>query len=486
MKNRSKINVITGLAYQVINTGLGFVLPYLFIVNLGSEANGLLNSCGQIFACLSLLEAGVGAATVQALYKPVHDGNQDGINGILSATNAYYKKTGFIYTVCVLILCIVYPFLFDSQLTATTIRAVIFLQGAGAVVNYYFQAKYMCLLQAEGKNYIHNCLLLAESFARNIGKIVAISLGFGLIVVQAIHFLTLTFEVFFVTLYIRKKYCALNLSVTPNYTAIEQKDSVMIQSIAWMVFNHTDILVLTVFSRNLTLVSIYSVYVLVFEAVQNLTNTLRNSFQYKIGNLAQKSIEGLTGYYRKYSQIITSISCCFLMIAYWLCDPFVKLYTAKADDANYMLAMLPEMFVIYKVLYTNRAMIRQIIEAAGHFRKTEGIAIKEALINLIVSIALVPKLNIYGVLIGTIVSLVYSIAAYTVYTGNAVLNGQARFLFWVLLLNFVPIILSMIVHHFFPIEATSYMSFIYISVLVFFIAFAIYAIVYLLGIKLEK
>lgn len=49
----------------------------------------------------------------------------------------------------------------------------------------------------------------------------------------------------------------------------------------------------------------------------------------------------------------------------------------------------------------------QIINFAGHFKQTQVRSVIESTINLSVSIVLVYKIGIYGVLIGTIVALLY-------------------------------------------------------------------------------
>lgn len=67
---RSILNLSFGLGSQLITIILGFFIPRLIMVNYGSEANGLIASIVQIISYLALLEAGVGAASIQALYKP--------------------------------------------------------------------------------------------------------------------------------------------------------------------------------------------------------------------------------------------------------------------------------------------------------------------------------------------------------------------------------------------------------------------------------
>lgn len=64
-------NIIFGFLGQIITLALGIIIPKLFITNLGSAANGLLSSVGQVLSYLTILEAGLGGASIQALYKPI-------------------------------------------------------------------------------------------------------------------------------------------------------------------------------------------------------------------------------------------------------------------------------------------------------------------------------------------------------------------------------------------------------------------------------
>lgn len=92
-----EFNIIFSLLGQIITVVISIVVPRLFIVSFGSEVNGFINSLNQIFVYVALLEAGVGGASLQALYKPVSEDNRDEINGILSATHHFYIRTGYFY-----------------------------------------------------------------------------------------------------------------------------------------------------------------------------------------------------------------------------------------------------------------------------------------------------------------------------------------------------------------------------------------------------
>ena len=77
---RGFYNVVFGMIGQVVSIALGIVIPRLVLVSLGSETNGLLSSVNQALVYLNLLEAGIGTATLQALYKPVAEFDVNNIN----------------------------------------------------------------------------------------------------------------------------------------------------------------------------------------------------------------------------------------------------------------------------------------------------------------------------------------------------------------------------------------------------------------------
>ena len=73
-------NLITGIVGLLVSIGLGILLPRLILTQYGSEINGLLTSVTNIYAYIAIVEAGVAAASCQALYKSIADNYKDGIN----------------------------------------------------------------------------------------------------------------------------------------------------------------------------------------------------------------------------------------------------------------------------------------------------------------------------------------------------------------------------------------------------------------------
>lgn len=93
MQNSKKgiANIITSFLGQIITLALGIIIPRLVLVNLGSESNGLMTSINTVLTYVALLEAGVGTASLMALYTPVALDDKQRINSILAATDSFYK-----------------------------------------------------------------------------------------------------------------------------------------------------------------------------------------------------------------------------------------------------------------------------------------------------------------------------------------------------------------------------------------------------------
>lgn len=233
---RGFYNVFFGMLGQIISIALGIIIPRLVLVSLGSESNGLLSSVNQALVYLNLLEAGIGTATLQALYKPVAEFDTQSINHIMAATNRYYKKVGTWYFLATVALAIVFPIVVNSELSYFTIFSVVLLSGMSQVVNFFFQGKYRILMQVEGKSYILTNLGTIINVFTSISKIALLLQGFDIVALQLMYFAFNIVQMLYILYYIKKKYTWLDLSVTPNYDAISQRNSVMVHQISGLIF----------------------------------------------------------------------------------------------------------------------------------------------------------------------------------------------------------------------------------------------------------
>jgi O-antigen/teichoic acid export membrane protein len=418
---RSILNLSFGLGSQLITIILGFFIPRLIMVNYGSEANGLIASIVQIISYLALLEAGVGAASIQALYKPVASDDKHHINSILAATSSYYKKTGIYYFFAVLLIAIVYPLVITSEIDKLSILLIILLTGMGGAINYYFQGKFKVLLAAEGKSYAETSIVTIANILNNVIRILLLLQGVNIIAVQASYFILTILQIVVFYIYINKHYKWINLTLKPDYEAIGQKNSVLIHEISYLVFRNTDVLILTIFT-NLKIVSIYVMYNMIFTIVDNIVQTINGSVKAALGQSFHESKEAFIKFYDAYEVYFMGLIFSILTVVYILILPFMKLYTAGVNDVNYIDMWLPILFIVIKLLTNARASSNNVITIAGHFKNTQNRSILESAINLVASIVFVLFMGIYGVLMGTIAALLYRSIDIVVYASKHLLN----------------------------------------------------------------
>lgn len=481
MKNSTKsiYNIIFGIMSQVVMIAVGIIFPRLILITLGSETNGLTNSVSQIFAYFTLLEAGVGTAALQALYGPVGRSDYKSINEILAATDRYYKRTGIVYFIAFITLSLIYPLLVDSELPKSVIFWVIIFTGLSGVISYFFQGKYNILLLAEGKNYINNNMSTIVYIFTSVFKLLLLLGGFGIVAIQAMYCLFNLFKMVYIEWYIHKNYKWINLKVCPNTQAVSQSNYVLVHQISSLIFNNTDTIVLT-FIVGLKSVSVYSMYTLLFGMIGTAIGTITGGVQFILGqtfNNDRKRYLKLHSVYEIFSMVVCfslyCVACIFIL-------PFMALYTSGVEDVAYIDSLLPYLFVAFYLLSNGRESSNITIKFAGHFKQTINRTIIESVINLTVSIVCVWKFGIYGVLIGTIVALLYRANDMIMYANCKILHRSPRKTYERWIRNVVVFIVITIIAKKTPMELNSYIQIIEWAAVVCVITVLIFVIINLL------
>ncbi len=406
-KKKKSFNILLfGLISQVVTLSIGIILPKLLIVSYGSEVNGLLSSVKQIFVYVALLEAGIGTAALQALYEPVATDNKKNISQIMAATDRYYKRTGILYGVAVIVLAITYPLLIETSIETYIIIAIILLQGFSGVIKYFFQGKLVILLRVDGKSYITTNATTIVTIAAHIAQIVLIYIGFDIVAVQSAYFIINLFQMIYIVYYIKKNYKWLDLKEKPNYNALDQSKFVVLHQISGLIFNNTDILILTYFC-GLKVVSVYALYNLIFSCVSNIIDTLCSSVEFVLGQAFNSNRNHFLRLQEVYETYYIGISFCFFTITLVMFPSFITIYATGITDINYVDVLLPYLFATVNVLMYARRTSSQIINFAGHFQQTQWRSVIESVINIVITLIMVNIFGIYGVLMGTIAALIY-------------------------------------------------------------------------------
>lgn len=419
--NRIKYNLASGIIYQVVLIVLSFLLPRLYLENFGSEVNGVLSTIKQIFVYMFLLESGVGLATTQALYKPVAEKNHSTVSSIISATHNYYKKIGYLYAAIVLLIAVVYAFIIPTNVDPMVIFGVIILTAVPAIFSYFVQSKYRILLEVDGRKYVINNSETVLQIVSNIGKILVLVLSDSLILMQLVYCILYLMQLGYVYINAKRRYKWLDLKAKPDFTAISQRKSVLVHQVSGMVFNNTDILLLS-FLCDFKVVSVYTIYNIFFSQVQTFITSLISGFSFALGQMFHTDREKFMKVYNVYETVyIMSTFVIYTLMAVFLL-PLIQIYTSGINDAEYTNVYLVILFVIMNLLANGKLPSNHVLEFSGKFDETRSHAVWEMAINIVVSVFAILKWGICGAIIGTIVALLYRGAMMIYYANKKVLN----------------------------------------------------------------
>ena len=426
MRDSKKViyNLSLGFANQLLTIILGIILPRLVLTSYGSEVNGLINTVTQIYSYIALLEAGIGTSTVQALYKTIGSGSKDDTNAVLAATNHYYKKTGVFYLLAIGMFSVVFPLVVETTIPLHTVALIIVFNGLGSVINYFFQAKYMLLLQAEGKNYVQTIMNMVINVLKNVAKIVLMASGADVVFVQMIGMGVSLLQMIWIYTYVRKSYRWIDLSVAPNFQSISQSRNVLVHQVSGLIFNNTDTIVLSM-ACGLKVVSVYAMYTLLVSMIGTALSTVTSSFLFSLGQTFHSDRARYRKLFECYEMYYMALVFSLYSIAHIFLLPFLALYTEGVTDVNYLDPNLPFLFIASHLLSSGRSACNQAINVAGHFKLTQSRAIAESAINLIVSVIAVQYWGIYGVLFGTIAALLYRTNDIILYANRKILDRRA-------------------------------------------------------------
>ena len=418
--NRIKYNLFSGVLYQVVLIALSFLLPRLYLENFGSEVNGVLSTIKQIFVYMLLLESGVGLATTQALYKPVAEKNYNKVSSVISATHSYYVKVGVIYAIIILLIALVYEYIVPTGIEPGVIFGIVILTALPQLFSYFFQAKYRILLEVDGRKYVITNSETILQLLSNVAKILVILLTNNLLLMQLSYCTLSLLQLVYIYAHAKRRYKWLSVKTQPDYEAIAQRKSVLVHQVSGMVFNNTDILLLS-FLCDFTVVSVYTIYNIFFSQIQTFITSITSGFSFALGQMFHTDRAKFMKVYNVYETFyIMATFVIYTLMAVFLL-PLIQIYTKGINDANYINSLLVILFVVMNLLSNGKLPSNHVLEYAGKFEETRSHAIWEMIINIAVSIVSILIWGICGAVIGTIVALLYRGTMMIYYSNKKVL-----------------------------------------------------------------
>ena len=462
------LNTLTAFINQITMVVCAFVLPQMILKTFGSEVNGLISSIQQFLAIISFLELGLGAVVQASLYKPLAQQDNTTISKIIASANNFFRKLGCIMLIYVFILLLIYPHIASSNFSIWYTDTLILSMCISYFAQYFFGLKNQLLVIADQKGYIHYSLNTITLIINNIVGVILIICGSDIQFVKLSTSLILLIRPLILEAYVRKNY---NIDKKIKYVGepIKQKWNGVAQHVATVVLNSTDTIVLTIFST-LSNVSIYNVYYLVVNGLNNLIISLTSGFQSLMGDMIYKNEKKLLNEFFNIFETFFHLGVTYLFsCVIILIIPFVQVYTKEVNDINYNVPVFAILISLANMIYCFRLPYNTLIKSAGHFKQTQNSAWIEMVINIVFSVIAVIKLGLIGVSIGTLVAMSYRTIYLVVYLTHNIIDRNIVYFIKHMIVNCLCLIIIYCVGTLISLKQLSWTSWIIMAIKVSFI-----------------
>lgn len=461
-------NAVISFGGQIIIIALGFVVPRIFISNYGSDINGLLSTLGQVFTYLALLEAGISQAAKMALYKPLHDKSLEDISKVSSVARGYYRRISIFYIAAVIVVSIIAPLVLKTNVDKKTVFFVVLLEGLSGACAFYYIQTYYVILQADGHGFVNDSINLLYRVLSYIARIVLAINGVSIILLQACYLVLTIVKIFIYKRYFRNHYSWLSFSRPDKGEKLPDRNSYIIIEIAWTIFSSTDLIILSTFLST-SASSIYSVYNMVFVGLHSVLNAVYVSTNYVLGMKYHEGIKEYENTHDLYMSIFLGAMTLLMSVTIFLMIPFISIYTKNISDVNYIYPGLPIMFCLVQLLSWSRYIQGNLMGLAGRAKQTGIVSIIEAIGNVSLSMLLVGKYGIYGVLFATVITLPLKVIYTTIVSDRMIIHRSCWKSVKIIISNLLVFSVNVVFSRYVPLQIDSVVKLIIAGSIIFIV-----------------
>ena len=405
-KNATR-NIIFGFINKIVILLFPFVIRSVIIKTLGSEYLGLSSLFTSILQVLNLAELGFSSAIVYSMYKPIADKDTKTICSLMQLYKKIYRIIG---TIIIIIGLGLLPFLGNLIKGNVPVNIniyllyIIYLLNTG--ITYFMFAYKSALLAAHQRNdVISNIQTLTYMIQYGLQIFILFSLRNYYLYIS-IQILTSLLNNIIIAIITNKKY--------PNYLCIGEVEKavkhdikkrvagLMVQRICATTRNSFDSIFISAF-LGLNVVAIYSNYYSIMSSIIGVMSIITSSIIAGVGNsIVTESKE-------KNYKDMNKINFIYMWLSGWctvclacLFQPFMEIWMGKEYMFSYGVVILLCIYFYSLKMGDIRAVYS---DAKGLWYENRFRAIAESIANLLLNLLLVNLLGLYGIIIGTLISL---------------------------------------------------------------------------------
>lgn len=387
---------------------LGFFSQRAMNLYMGAELVGMNGVISNVINILSVTELGISTAIVYHLYGALARKDEHEIASLMNLYRKAYRIFAVIvFTAGMLLLPLIHLFMKNNSYSLTYIRILYAMWLIRTVLSYLLTDR-KSLLIADQKEYIASIAGLILNVVSYLAIILLVTYQQNYLLALGIGIVTEVMLNIWINWYVERKYPFLHQlrkeKGSSFFKELILKDlkNVFISRVSDKMLNCTDNLIISGFIGVGT-VGRYANYSMITQAIINILTILANTIQPTIGDyFTEKN-------YRRNYEILRQLTFVFFCISsvvaaglFSLITPFIcDIWLSPAYELGWGTAVLCIVVLLIKIMGLPLSLM---MGATGLFAKEKNAGASSAVLNLVVSLALVRPYGMTGVLLGTLLS----------------------------------------------------------------------------------
>lgn len=391
-----------GFVLTSIIAVLGLVKTKILLKYLGQEYVGVYQLFYQLYTYLSLVDGGIGASIAYHLYKPIHEKNTEAINKLYRGAKQYFRVVGLIVVILGIILSFGIMFLIKETTISAIYIKICFILFVISSATSYFTTAHALIYEAEQKLYKASNLNHLLSISESIVCIIISMMGGKLLIILTTFLLLSILKNVILVLISKKDHNYIETHGEKDLSFKKEANNLIVSKINTLVNENIDVIILSKFV-GLGVVVTYTAYNQIVNMIKLMVQRLNSALLPSIGNLLVSEKNKAKKTFIELNSILFYIGNILFVPLYYMLTPFIKLWYGAEYGETKIVCLL---FVLTLYINIVKISLESYIKAAGEFKSVKNAAIYQSIINVVLSLLLVKKYKIAGVLIATVFSFI--------------------------------------------------------------------------------
>ena len=402
-KNAARNILYDGLL-KTVNMVVPFVLRSVILHCLGAGYLGLNGLFRSILSFLNLAELGVGSAMVYCMYRPIAEDDAETICALMKLYWRLYRLIGLFIAAAGIALMPFLKYLIRDGLPQDTNLYILYsINLASTVLTYWLFAYKTCLLTAHQRSDVISKISLGVYLMEYTLKILALVFFRSYYLYLLIQLLKQAAINVFAAIRAGKLYPRYmpkgSLPGEKVRDIFRRVRALFTVKLSYVIFNAADTLVISSF-MGLNALAVYQNYFYVITALRAFLDGFIGACAAGVGNSLvtesrEKNCRDLHSLSLLYGWLM-AVGSAMLLCVY---QPFMRLWMG---EENTLASGLAVCFTVYFYTMGMEKFLGTFKDAAGIWRKDRLRPLAAALVNLVLNLAAVKRLGLYGVLLSSI------------------------------------------------------------------------------------